>query len=1428
MRRFATLFVSFLFVFVAAVAYAQSDAEEKSTLVTFVEEQISSPSMQISLNGLKGTLSSNVELESITISDKQGVWLTIVEPKLVWNRTALLRGRLEIESLTAAKIDYPRNAIADESLPTPEATPFALPDLPVAIELEKLEIAEIDIGEPVFGTAARVSIAGRVELDDGAVDLDLSAKRLDTAGEFTAKATYGGDPAALDMNVSLSEPEGGIVASLLGLQDKPSVVLTVSGKGPVDDLDTTLAFDVDDKRIVDGNLELDRVDGVLQATARLNGPLADILPEDQGAFFGDESRIDADLAFQPDGRILIERVLVDSGATQLTANGATLADGFLASLNLDLRLQPAEGERVVIPSEGAETSLASARVNLTYDAERAGSFNAQVSAADVKTSGITIGGVDINANGTVTNAQDPAARSISFKMNGDVSVLQAADEALSKALGDRIALRANGDWQAGNPVRIQQATVTGQTLELAASGDLTLSQYVGQLKIDASNLQAFADIADRPALRGATDLGVNGTVEFISGAFDLKLDGTARRLEIGEPQLDPLLTGETTLSGGVARSENGLTFDGFRIVNDQLRATLDGNLKSESADLDVQARLADLDLVAPGNSGAVELVASVEGRAKPYAVKTTVTMADGNLSSREVSDLLLSFAGTSDLESVNGTLDASGSISGEPITLDGEISASAKQQAISGLKAVVGATRLSGDAKRAENGLIDADITIASRDIASAAALATLDASGAINGSVKLTSDGRNGQSGNADIKASGLRYDTYRIGTADIEAAFSNLFGTPKVDADIRATEIAAAGVGVTKLDGTIDTQGDTTNFDINAALRQNAARIAAKGSAVQASGRTRIELSALTVDSNITGARLQSPATFVLENGTVQISDTALAVGSGSIRVNGSAGKQLDLDIVLNNLPLNIANSIRPDLRAGGTLSGRAQVDGTASAPTANFSIDGSAITVAQLSDQGLQPLQVSANGRFADNTVTLQSASASNGQGIAIQASGRLPLQGSGLSISANGSAPLTIAQPFLASRGASISGNARFDVTATGSLANPQANGLVSVSNGSLTDPLSNLQLNGIGLMAGLNGDRLTIRTARAELSTGGSVEATGSVLLDSAMTADISIRLNSARYTDGETFITRASGQLRLTGGLAFDPLLSGIVNLEKTEIAVPETLAGSAELLDVKHVRPSAKTRQTLNRIERVTPRGRPNVRPSVLRLDITVDAPNQIFVRGRGLDAELGGRVRVTGPVTDVVPVGAFELRRGRLSIVGQRIDLDEGSIRLTGDLDPLLRFVARTRSDTVEAIITIEGRASDLDVSFSAVPELPEDEVLAQVIFGRSVGELSAVQIARLASIAAELTGGNSPGLVDQLRSGTGLDDLDVTTDSDGNAAVQAGKYLTDKVYLGVQAGSETKATINLDITDNITARGAVGTDGDSSIGIFLEKDY
>ncbi len=216
--------------------------------------------------------------------------------------------------------------------------------------------------------------------------------------------------------------------------------------------------------------------------------------------------------------------------------------------------------------------------------------------------------------------------------------------------------------------------------------------------------------------------------------------------------------------------------------------------------------------------------------------------------------------------------------------------------------------------------------------------------------------------------------------------------------------------------------------------------------------------------------------------------------------------------------------------------------------------------------------------------------------------------------------------------------------------------------------------------------------------------------------------------------------------------------------------------------------------------------------------------------MRGRGLDAEVGGNVRLTGSINDIRPVGSFQLNRGRMAILGQRVTFEEGSVTLIGDLDPFLDFRARTEGDGITVFVDVTGRVSELDIGFSSNPALPEDEVLARLLFNRSMGELTPLQLARLAGAAAELAGGSNTSLVDSLRAKAGLADLDIVTGADGNLAVQAGAYLQDNVYLGVQAGADgnSRVTVNLDITNDIRAKASAGTDGDTSVGVFYEKDY
>ena len=240
--------------------------------------------------------------------------------------------------------------------------------------------------------------------------------------------------------------------------------------------------------------------------------------------------------------------------------------------------------------------------------------------------------------------------------------------------------------------------------------------------------------------------------------------------------------------------------------------------------------------------------------------------------------------------------------------------------------------------------------------------------------------------------------------------------------------------------------------------------------------------------------------------------------------------------------------------------------------------------------------------------------------------------------------------------------------------------------------------------------------------------------------------DLALKVARARYVDGSLVAARFDADLKLTGSLSAGPLLVGTVTLDRTEITVPESLPRGSVAVDVKHVDPPSPVKETLAIVrEPAEAAGRGGrAGPSGIRLDLTVKAPQRIFVRGRGLDTEFGGELKLTGPVSSIAASGAFRMVRGRLDFLTQRIAFDRGAVTFSGDLDPVVDFSGSTRSGNITITVTVSGRASDPQVNFTSSPDLPQDEILARLIFQKGIGELSPLQVARLAAAASELSGG------------------------------------------------------------------------------------
>ncbi|WP_312798197.1 translocation/assembly module TamB domain-containing protein, partial [Tianweitania sp.] len=639
-------------------------------------------------------------------------------------------------------------------------------------------------------------------------------------------------------------------------------------------------------------------------------------------------------------------------------------------------------------------------------------------------------------------------------------------------------------------------------------------------------------------------------------------------------------------------------------------------------------------------------------------------------------------------------------------------------------------------------------------------------------------------------------------------------------LDVTLRSLPLAIANAVVPeqKLAGTI-----TGTARVTGELRNPAASFNLQGSGISAAPLAQAGAAPLSVQAE--GAFGDNALT--LNSLQVRGAQGLNVSGSGRVPLKG-AGLAVDVNA---QVPLALANGFVPDQNLGGTVTGTARVTGELRNPSASFNLQGSGVTAAPLAQAGVAPLSVQADGAYGDNAVTLNSLRVNGAQGLTVTGNGRVPLSGDGLSVNVDAQAPLALANRFLADRGTQLTGTVNANATVTGSIQQPNIQGRVTSAGAAVVDPETNLRVSNINVAVGISGQTVTIENVSGAIGGGGTVSASGTVGIapGSNFPANIAINLNNARYADGELLVATVNGRLTVTGALLQDPVIGGTIDVARAEITVPESFAGGAAAINVKHRNPPAGVRATLVRAKANDGTPVPTSRPSVARLNITINAPNQVFVRGRGVDAELGGSVQISGPVTNIQPTGGLKMIRGRIGILGQRITFDEGEVTLVGDLDPYLNFVARSEGSDITVFVTVTGRASVIDVTFSSSPELPQDEVLARLIFNRGINELSAFQIAQLAAAAAELAGGGNNSLLGSLRAGTGLDDLDVVTDSEGNAAVRAGRYINENTYLGVEAGAggNTKATINLDITENLKVKGGAGTT-DSSLGVFYERDY
>ncbi|WP_421912272.1 translocation/assembly module TamB domain-containing protein [Mesorhizobium sp.] len=927
----------------------------------------------------------------------------------------------------------------------------------------------------------------------------------------------------------------------------------------------------------------------------------------------------------------------------------------------------------------------------------------------------------------------------------------------------------------------------------------------------------------------ALDSAFNGRVSLADGAIDLNLKADAASAALPAAARG-VLAERTQLSASLKRDAGGnVSVDAVNLSSGALTAQGQASLADNKLTADIKGGLSDISLLSKDAKGAIAFALNAQGSATAPDLSLSVNSEHLSVADRAITGLKLTATGKADAANPAANVRLSGNVAGQPLQGSAVLATSDGKSAINGLLLSLGKNRISGDLALDEKFVPVGTVSLDLPDIGPLAALALEKAEGDVRGTIAFS---KNGNAPQVAIKANtaSLTRGDLSAKTVSIDALIANYLAAPVISGKVRADTVTSGTTVIRGIDVDLTRDGDWTGFSGGATVKDIPAK--AVGRVKVANGTTTIELASGQATVQGIKAAISRASTVTIANGTTAIDKLVLDLGGGTATVSGKVGQALDLNATLARVPASLANSFSPGLDAAGLISGSVKVTGAAASPAVTFNIDAAGVQTSQTRGAGLGGVNITSSGTFGGNKLTFD-ANLSDGAGLGLKGGGTVTTAGTpALALDFSGKVPFDFLDQKLAAQGLSLNGVANVNVQVRGPATSPMIGGTVSASGARLVDANSGLAVNDIALDVSIGNGVARINRLTGTLSTRGSLSASGTVGINPAQgfPADLSIKLVDGRYTDGRVVTANLGGDLTIKGPLTSAPVIAGTVNLAKTVITVPDKLPGSLAALDVKHKNAPAAVRAQDKALRPATTSGKSG--GSGLNLDVTVNAPNQIFIQGRGVDAELGGSLKLTGPASSPQAVGTFTLQRGRLTILGKRLTFTDGTIGFSGSLVPYLNLTATSTTTTATVTIVVSGEATNPKFTFSSVPALPEDEVLAQLIFGRSMSNLSPLQIAQLAEAAAQLAGvGGSTSLLENLRGAIGIDDLDVTTDSQGGTSVSAGKYLNDRTYVTIQKGDKPgsgKATIDLNVGRGVKLRGEANDAGEAKSGLFYEKEY
>jgi translocation and assembly module TamB len=578
-----------------------------------------------------------------------------------------------------------------------------------------------------------------------------------------------------------------------------------------------------------------------------------------------------------------------------------------------------------------------------------------------------------------------------------------------------------------------------------------------------------------------------------------------------------------------------------------------------------------------------------------------------------------------------------------------------------------------------------------------------------------------------------------------------------------------------------------------------------------------------------------LRAPARMAMARGGFTTEPLDLRFAEGGLRASGGYDtREVGLIATLDAFPLAVANLAGGPLLEG-TLSGDVSLLGTPGEPLAEATFEIADFAFVE-GPQETPPLTARITARVAGGQAQAQATMAVPEAGEA-RAAVYVPLEFSlaPVAFAVEPDAPLTGSldanfdlEPLARAYAApdhEAAGQFLAAMRLDGTLSNPRVLGNMTVESGRYESALSGTILEELHVAINAQGGRIVLQELRATDGSEGRLSGQGHLELRDDFPFELDFTFDNARVVHRDDVSSRLSGPLRVagnrhamevTGDLVVGPALIGMPRRSG-----PPTLP-QAVVTEINGPNDGG-----------AEPKAASSVMP-VIHLALTVDVPRRVYVRAPVLDSEWMGKLAIRGTAQEPRIEGLLRVYKGTLDFIGREFDLTDSTLSFDGsdDIMPYVTVTGRAETRTITGILRVTGKPDALQFTLDSEPAVPKDEVLARLLFGRSVTEITpaqAVQLARVAMLLNQgmggetlLSGGKGLGVVDSFSVGAG--------DDPGEAVVGVGTYITDGIYAEIQTGTggNTSSRVLFEFSPNFSAEAETSTTGQQGVGVFWKKDY